>query len=272
VTPRDEAVEVIRKLKEELYLARSTVVELMPEKYQRILRSYYDYKSSRETSGWDDDAAESIIELAELLPQEIAGPYGSRAMCPLCGEGTTHPYETGFSVPEGLRRHLTGYGNTQRCRVMAAALGMARQHWHREFDAIDREERQREEAKLAEKRRTEMLYRTGPFGEPELIDSGWMFGPPRTAEGLAWAEERARSLGFSVELVGNVKSIVRDHGSCIVFADIRSTGSIEFKAFQLPLKRKRVGPFYERFTLPDGWKKNIREKYEDRARQLFRKN
>jgi hypothetical protein len=31
-TSRDEAEDIIRKLKEELYLARRTIVDLMPEK------------------------------------------------------------------------------------------------------------------------------------------------------------------------------------------------------------------------------------------------
>jgi hypothetical protein len=43
---------------------------------------------------------------------------GPRAACPLCGSWGYGIGAHGYSLPEGLRRHLEGYGRVQECEVM----------------------------------------------------------------------------------------------------------------------------------------------------------
>jgi hypothetical protein len=118
-----------RRLEDELDQTCRTVLHLMPENVRELLESYSACESRDETHRWDDTVAEQITAFAKVLPRQ--GPYSSdRAYCPLCGEGSQSPYESGFTLPEGLRRHLVGYGNTHLCRVMRAALCLARQHWN----------------------------------------------------------------------------------------------------------------------------------------------
>jgi hypothetical protein len=54
----------------------------------------------------------------------LAAPLSSasgnvRACCPLCGEGTSSPYDVGFAFPDGLQRHLVG-ALAAECRIMRA--------------------------------------------------------------------------------------------------------------------------------------------------------
>ena len=59
-------------------------------------------------------------------------PDTARAPCPLCGGGResftmdSPDLEGTFSLPEGLRRHLEGYGNMRQCPVLKAVIAMAR--------------------------------------------------------------------------------------------------------------------------------------------------
>jgi hypothetical protein len=95
--------------------------------------SYYDCESLQETYGWKDRIAEQLVDIAEPL----GPPYAERAYCPLCREGSSGR-EPGYILPLGLTRHLTGWGRSYECKVVAAALAIARDHWKDKFSANPR--------------------------------------------------------------------------------------------------------------------------------------
>lgn len=133
-TSKEDTEQKIRDLENELYVARSVIIHLMPARGREILMSYYDCASLQDTYGWKDKIAEQLVEIAEPL----ALPYADRAYCPLCGEGSTSGRDLGYSIPLGLTRHLTGWGRSYECKVVVAALALARNHWKEKFSANPR--------------------------------------------------------------------------------------------------------------------------------------
>lgn len=70
----------------------------------------------------DNDVRGAIPEIVAAAV-ELPGPFGPferRALCPMCGGGSGHA--SGFSLPEGLSRHLMGNGAAYQCDVMLAAF------------------------------------------------------------------------------------------------------------------------------------------------------
>jgi hypothetical protein len=102
------------------------VLDLLPEPTQHVLKGYYSCKSRQETYRWEQDVAKNLAASATILPHDKRSFFSDRAYCPLCGVGSTGPYTEGFSVPEGLMRHLLGSGNVTPCLVMKVVLGLAR--------------------------------------------------------------------------------------------------------------------------------------------------
>lgn len=127
----------IRRLKDELWMARSTIIELLPERQRVILESCRDCSTEMKERAWRDSTIKKIMELAERYPPEEMGDYVSiapRALCPLCGESSLNPFGVrGFAFPEGLLRHLKGSHNSQRCRVFSEVLAFARMYREAEF-------------------------------------------------------------------------------------------------------------------------------------------
>jgi len=113
--------EEVRKLKEDLYLARRTVIEIVGDEAGRILSSYHSRS-----------IVDDVLKLAKPRPMFD----GDRALCPLCGGGSQSPYATGFAFPEGLRRHLLGEYNSHKCAVMAVAGGLAVDYARRCLDHV----------------------------------------------------------------------------------------------------------------------------------------
>lgn len=258
----------IRRLEDGLYLARYTIVELMPDNVQEIMKGYYSCRSRQELYRWKHEVVEQIINLANILSAEEGSYSSDRAYCPLCGQGTSSPYERGFSVPEGLRRHLTGRGNSQQCMVMQAAMSLARDCWQSQYtDAVKAEEDKKRE-ELAQRKKSEVLYRIAPDLEPELIDERLRFGgTPRSEGELDWVEARLTSLGFQITWDGNAKSYTHEHGDFVVYADPRQSGRVDFSVFPKDYKRSRgrLRLCWTSFYILDGWKKELREKYEVRV-------
>jgi hypothetical protein len=117
----------IRRLKDDLYQARRTIVCLMPEPVQEILDSYYRCTSRIELHQWESNVIDQLVELAKPVPRHTT--YDTeRAYCPLCGGSAQSIYQSqqGFSLPVGLQRHLEGWGNTHQCDVTVAAFKLAR--------------------------------------------------------------------------------------------------------------------------------------------------
>jgi hypothetical protein len=128
----------IRRLKDDLYQARRTIVCLMPEPVQEILDSYYRCTSRIELHQWESNVIDQLVELAKPVPRHTA--YDTeRAYCPLCGGSAQSIYQSrqGFSLPIGLQRHLEGWGNTHQCDVTVAVFKVARDWAHDKFHEIE---------------------------------------------------------------------------------------------------------------------------------------
>jgi len=164
--------ELISSLQDQLYRARRSIISLVTEEAQKILWGYVDCESQSDAHRWRNIAAREIIKLAEPLPSELFHS-SNRAYCPLCKDGALVLYESGFKLPEGLRRHLIGWGNeNNQCIVFGAAMNLARDHWGDRF----REKQAEGAASIArERRRSETLYKIDPNKSPVLIDEGIPF-------------------------------------------------------------------------------------------------
>jgi hypothetical protein len=240
----------------------------MPDNVQEIMNGHYSCISRQELYRWKHEVVEQIINLAGILSSEEGSYFSDRAYCPLCGQGTSSPYKRGFSVPEGLRRHLTGRCNSQQCMVMQAAMSLARDSWQSQYADAEKAEEAKKREELAQRRKSEVLYRTAPDLEPELIDERLSFGgTPRSKEELDWVEARLTNLGFQITWAGNVKSYTHEHGDFVVYADPRQSGRVGFSVFPKDHKRSRGRPRlgWTSFYMLDGWKKELREKYEVRV-------
>jgi hypothetical protein len=122
----------IGHLQNELDQTRWSVIHMMPFEVQMILTSYHSCETRMEARQWPDVAASKLSELAKLLPPSIFDS-SDRAYCPLCGDGSSWAYQTGFRLPEGLRRHLVGWGDRQPCPVFAIARRLAKEDWDERF-------------------------------------------------------------------------------------------------------------------------------------------
>jgi len=244
---RSKYEERIRRLEDDLYLARCTTIGLMPHNVQEIMSGYYSCRSRQESYRWEHEVVDQIIELADILSAEEGSYFSDRAYCPLCGQGSLSSYARGFSVPEGLRRHLAGRSNSQQCGVTQAAMSLARDYWQTGYSAAEKAEEAKKREELAQRRKSEVLYRAAPDLKPELVDEGISFGgTPRSAKELDWIEERLTSLGFQTTCDANAKSYTNEHGSFVVYADLRHSGRVVFSVFPKNHKRSRSG-------LPPDW-------------------
>lgn len=129
-SPTGDLQKKVRRLEDDLWLARMAIVDLMPQTAHQLLTTYHGLNTQRELQHWAQRTAEQIVELCNMpKPAAVIDGYvaGSRrAVCPLCGGGTSGPYEKGFAIPEGLLRHLLGTYNAHRCSVFGAAYELAK--------------------------------------------------------------------------------------------------------------------------------------------------
>ena len=251
-----------RRLEQELDSAYRAILGLMPDDVETLLLSYIRAESRDDFDRWERDVTDKII----LKGKPFSHGHERRAYCPLCRASSSSPYSEGFSHPEGLKRHLTGFGNTQQCVVMLAAFALERGRRHRLFDEIEREEWAQETAAKALRRTTETVYQTAPDVAPELLDEGIYLGV-RDATAMAFAEKRLAELGFQSKTEGKVKSYTLERDTFVVYADPREQGRIDFAVFKKPLPKPSRRPrvrVYPRFHILDAWKNNLREKFETR--------
>lgn len=120
--PELTAESRMRRMREEMYTLRETIISLVPVPFKAIIEPRYDL-TREESRNWLNSTANKIIEITE--PDQ----YG-KAICPLCGS-VPQFVGVGYSYPIGLERHLTGSHNVQKCPVMHAADGLRRVR-HRE--------------------------------------------------------------------------------------------------------------------------------------------
>lgn len=265
------SAEEIRWLKSKLYQAQSAVIGLMPSEIEQMLYGFSSCESRDEGIAWKEQVTESLIQLASSAVLKTA--WGEhRANCPLCNRGSYSTYQEGFSLPEGLRRHLAGWGNS-RCVVMEVVSSLANDHWNEKFSAAELEARRAEQNALEARRKTETLYRTSPYGDAKLLDEhSYSWAPSRTPEQLAWAEARLKILGFICVAERNMQSWIDEKNDYVVYADPTLAGKISFEVWRKPLpKRLKAGPrlhhINKSFYLLDSWKNNLPSKYAERVAQ-----
>lgn len=121
----------VKKLKEELYTVRRALISAAGTDAERILSPHSILVgadpsvpgASERARAWDwlEGVVGQLLDLANPEPTYSE----NRAPCPLCRGSSKSPYSTGFSFPEGLRRHLLGAYNADQCEVTRAALELA---------------------------------------------------------------------------------------------------------------------------------------------------
>lgn len=122
-----------RRLRDELYLARRNLINLMD--LQGLLSAYRSAHDFDQVDEWRRAAAATVLTAALVRPgEEMGDPRWPRALCPLCRQGAQGTRDVrGYAVPEGLRRHLLGELNSRQCPVFAAAEAIARDSvWERQ--------------------------------------------------------------------------------------------------------------------------------------------
>ena len=254
------------RLKKELQEARRALFDLMPESVQRILHSYRQCKSSHEGRVWRHKIVEDIICLAKIVSQQT-NSSPARGLCIMCGRGPVSAYYDGFSIPEGLRRHLEGYGDTRRCGVFSVLLNDVDDKLHEMFDEEDRAKTDEQKSLKDERMATEILYKKGPESEPTLVDD-LFHSKCKSYEELILAEEKIEKFGFTTAISDRVKSYTRDYGDSVVYADPREKGRITFYVYTTKWdaaknKNSSRRP-YRDFYILDSWKHDIRDKYNAR--------
>ena len=268
---RDDKDARIKQLESDLYMAREDILHLAPEEFHDILKSHYSCQTRSETYRWLDTIAELISDRATPIP-DLPGVeiFGERGYCPLCrgGAQSFYAHESGFRLPEGLRRHLVGYGNTRQCSVIAAAKTLARESWTSRFSEQEAEQQADAQRTKAQRLATETLYVIGPTDDAVLADEvSWRPARPKEPEtySITWAEQRLFSLGFQIGVDDRKRSYTKTvqdaGGEFVIYADPRQLGEITFRVFDAAVKKgRKKGLSLHQFRLRDGWKNNLAEK------------
>ncbi|HLM61752.1 MAG TPA: hypothetical protein VK308_13180 [Pyrinomonadaceae bacterium] len=68
-------------------------------------------------------------------------------------------------------------------------------------------------------KKTEILYKTAPKRESELINEGIFVVVPRNDDEMAWAENHHVDLGFQIGYEANIKSHINEQKNPVVYAD-----------------------------------------------------
>lgn len=131
------------------------------------------------------------------------------------------------------------------------------------------EEKQREDETPAEKLlrhrlKIEPLYLIALGSRPVLQDGLLEANErPRDKEGLAWAEQRLRGIGFKVGVNGRIRRYFWDSEELYVLADLRGTGKINFVIYNKPLPKNEKPPILKTFSLSDDYEQSLKGWLED---------
>ena len=247
----------LRKAYDKLYTTRRAIVELMPKAIAERLRNFDGCQSEREFYDWTRSVIAFIIQ--EAVPITEASYFQPRGFCPLCHQGSSGPYDSGFTLPEGLRRHLEGFGNVRQCNVSQAAFALAGDSLAKRFAAADAEQLQR----TRERREQELLILTHPNKVPMLRDElpGWR-ATARDDEEFQAAERELAELGFNRIVEGNVANYRMLQNGYLVLADPRARGRLDFIVLRDGDKARR--PNCATFHMLDTWSKDRRGKFRSR--------
>lgn len=248
--------ETMRRLQDELYRARRDIVDLMPENIARLMQGYHQCKTRHDHHAWEQSVVEAVIGMA--TPDPEASRWQPRARCPLCRGGSSGPYDVGFTVPEGLRRHLEGFGNVHQCSGTRAAFALARDALQGDFTRADQDAI----AKTEHRRCTERVFNIGPRKPAALLEEEMWGSAPRDEAAMSRADGRLAELGFERTEVGNVVSyrLVRDGFE--VWADPRQASRLNFTV--CPAARGRGRQREASFFILDSWRHGVPAKFEER--------
>lgn len=255
----------VRRLKEdlqraegELFNTRCAMIQLMPEEIAAELMGFYSCHSERDFFSWRRSVVDNIVGRAVPVPE--ASVLQPRGWCPLCRGGSSGPYATGFTLPEGLRRHLEGFGNVSQCPVTTAAFALGRDALADRFAAARKADVQREHARRA----GELLFLVDVAHAPKLREEdlpGWQSTPRDDAE-LEAMEQQLSELGFGREVQGNVVSYRLIRAGYLVLADPRAHGRVDFTVMHEEDRARH--PDCSSFYLLDMWVKDRKGKFERR--------
>ena len=121
----------IRRLRDALYVARSTIVERVRPELKAFLDVDFAIESLPELAAWQRWAIAGVVAIADADPDLHRTGYDGelRHLCPLCGESPKG--ERGYTLT-GLQRHLQPHASQPllgwRCSVFGAANDLGRDH------------------------------------------------------------------------------------------------------------------------------------------------
>lgn len=111
----------VKQLERDLFKAHYSIIQMAPESMKRCLTAHFYVESFADLDDWRRWASERIVQQADLVAIEIPHFSQRRANCPLCGKGSSAPYDEGYALPVGLERHLLGTHRSHICPVFGAA-------------------------------------------------------------------------------------------------------------------------------------------------------
>lgn len=256
----------IAHLEAQLSEVRHLVLDMTTDPFPRLLNGFHICDSREAGRQWAHEVVEEIIEFAKTVEGESSGLVRS-AYCPLCGDGSSSPYANGYTLPEGLRRHLTGWGNTSKCRVMEVSATLARAHFNSKFAEAEAAAEKASQDRRKERVAVEPLYLIDPNLPAVLIDdSEPRWRPHRRPDGegplgIRWVEERLAGMGFERIVDGRVHSFVKRHqnskGTFVVYADPRTSGEICLRVFGLTPKGNPSKKLQTTTAIRDSWKNGL---------------
>lgn len=263
IDPRDEEIKALRR---ELSNLRHDLIRLQPQEIADLLTSYHACTTRAQWGKWRRDTVEAVIERATLDPALASYPgIEKRAVCPLCGDGTSaFGARGGFAYPGGLERHLTGYGNMHQCTVLDTAFKLSAEYLHETLLASDRAEKEHEQ----ERRQSEPMVRHAAQTPPAFLYQTEWRGPARGEAKMDEAEQRLRDLGFEIIVEGNVRTYRLVQDDWLVLADPRVANKIEFEVTSLSKPKKkprhwRANTFYMldsyALDIPGKFRKRLQE-------------
>jgi len=127
----------------------------------------------------------------------------------------------------------------------------------------------REESILM-RHRTDLVIDIGPGKEGGLLEG--FAGSYRSQEGLEWAEERLKGVGFTKREEGNRVSYRREMVGYHLYADPRPDTRINIYVYPrekegVKRKRRSGSPFPVLMDLPNTWKHDLEEKLASKIRK-----
>jgi hypothetical protein len=126
------------------------------------------------------------------------------------------------------------------------------------------------ESTILKRHKTQPVFVTGPGKEGPLLEG--FAGSYRSQEGLEWAEERLKGVGFTKRKEGNLVSYRREMVGYYLYADPRPDTCINIYVYPrekegVKRTRRSGSPFPVLVDLPNTWKHDLEEKLASKIRK-----